>query len=459
MITLILYINIAILVYFFSLSIWYTLILFTAFPDLIKEYKQTEYGHLDQLMQHCTIPLSIIIPAFNEKMRIINSIYSILQSTYTNVNIIVVNDGSTDDTLNILINEFSLYEVPPVIRQSIPTQPIRQYYQSSRYKNLVVLDKLHSPTNNGADSDNAGLNAAVTPIVMTLDADTILEPTALEQMVYCYLSHKQCIAVGGAIYVLNGNKVEHGRVLTREISNQFIPALQAIEYLRSFTYGRAGLNYLSGALCYPGAFTLFETKAAKEFGGFNAKNYSYDAEIIIQFHQRLRQKKYPTHVRFSSTAVAWTNVPHSLSSYWEQRNRWQRGMLLSVFNHKSMFLNPKYGIVGLCTFPAFVLYEVFGPVIEFISYSLLAISLCLGIVSWATIGWYFLLAWCTLTLLTIATFCLSLSTLNIFKKPSDIIRSIWLISLEMFGFRQFKAACGFYGTIQFLFNRIRGKNL
>ena len=193
MITLILYINIAILVYFFSLSIWYTLILFTAFPDLIKEYKQTEYGHLDQLMQHCTIPLSIIIPAFNEKMRIINSIYSILQSTYTNVNIIVVNDGSTDDTLNILINEFSLYEVPPVIRQSIPTQPIRQYYQSSRYKNLVVLDKLHSPTNNGADSDNAGLNAAVTPIVMTLDADTILEPTALEQMVYCYLSHKQCI--------------------------------------------------------------------------------------------------------------------------------------------------------------------------------------------------------------------------------------------------------------------------
>ena len=448
-----------ILIYFFALSSWYLFILFAAFPDMIKTYQESKYCNLDQLMKQCSVPLSIIIPAYNEEKKILNSLYALLQNSYKNIRIIVVNDGSTDNTLALLTKEFSLIEIPPVINQTLKTSAIHHYYQSKTHETLVVIDKAHGPASNGADCNNAGLNAAVTPIIMTLDADTVVEPDAIVNILYSFLSHKHCVSVGGCIYISNDNLIDHGRLITKLMPKQFIPTLQCIEYFRSFTYARTGLNSLSGALCYPGAFSLFETQAAKEFGGFDTVNYSYDAEIIIKFHHQMRQMKYPTHVRFSSNAAAWTSVPDSLASFWRHRNHWQRGILLSICKHKTMLFNPQYGLVGLLTFPAYVLFDTFGPVIEFISYFLLALSLLFSIVSWQVIGWYLLLAWGYILLLTIATFYLSLMTFNTFNRFSDLMRTLWLVTLEMFGFRQFRAACCFYSTLQFVFNRLFRKNL
>ncbi|OGV47923.1 MAG: hypothetical protein A3F46_05820, partial [Legionellales bacterium RIFCSPHIGHO2_12_FULL_42_9] len=343
--------------------------------------------------------------------------------------------------------------------QTLQSSAIRHYYQSKRYENVVVIDKEHGPAGNGADCHNAGLNATTTPVMMTLDADTVLETDAIMLILYGYLSHKHCISAGGNIYILNGNQVKQGCLVTKTMPQKFIPALQCVEYLRSFTYGRAGLNSLSGALCYPGAFTLFETKAIKEFGGFDASNFSYDAEISLRFHHKMRQLKYPTHVRFISNAGAWTNVPNTLKSYWGQRNRWQRGMLLSACKHISLLFNPKYGIVGLFTFPAYVFFEVFGPVIEFIAYLLLILSAFIGAVSWSVIAWYLLLAWGYIILLTMGSLYLSLISYNTFHQFTTLIRVLWLATLEMLGFRQFRAFCCFYSTLEFIVNRLRGKSL
>ena len=457
--TAILFIGLMTLIYFAALAGWYTFLMLSAFPDIIRNYQEEKYGNLDQLMNNCTIPLTMVIPAFNEEKRILNCLYSILQSTYKNIRIIVVNDGSTDETLNILINEFSLVEVPPVINQMLPTSAIRHYYQSQRYKNLMVIDKDHGPAGNGADCHNAGLNATITPIMMTIDADTIVEPEGISNILYGFLSHRHCISAGGSLYVLNGNKIQHGQLVTKKIPSRFIPALQSIEYLRSFTYGRAGLNAFAGALCYPGAFTIFETKALKDFGGFDADNFSYDAEITIRLHHKMRQLKYPTHVRFVSNARAWTLVPDTLKAYWNQRNRWQRGMLLSACKHLSMLFNSNYGIVGLTSFPAYVIFEIFAPVIEFIAYVALILTLIFDLATWPVIGWYLLLAWGYITLITIATFYLSLLSINTFHRFFDLLRVIWLVTLEMLGFRQFRAFCCFYSTLQFMVNRLLGKNL
>lgn len=456
---IILHFNIGILIYFVALSSWYLLILFAAFPDMINAYQESKYGNLDRLMQKCTVPVTVIIPAFNEEKRILNSLYSLLQNNYANLRIIVVNDGSTDNMLHLLTQEFSLIEIPLVINQTLKASEIRHYYQSKRYENLMVIDKAHGPANNGADCHNAGLNAAVTPIVITLDADTVVEPNAIVNILYSFLSHKHCVSVGGSVYISNDNPIEHGRLLTKLMPKKFIPTLQCIEYFRSFTYARSGLNSLSGALCYPGAFSLFETQALKEVGGFDSVNFSYDAEIIIKLHHKMRQLHYPTHVRFISNAAAWTNVPQTLRTFWRQRNHWQRGMLLSIYKHKAMMFNPKYGIVGLVTFPAYVFFDTLGPVIEFLSYLLLGISLYLGIVSWPVVGWYFLLAWGYILLLTMASFYLSLMTFKTFNRFPDLIRTLWLVSIEMLGFRQFRAACCFYSTFQFMVNRLLGKNL
>jgi cellulose synthase/poly-beta-1,6-N-acetylglucosamine synthase-like glycosyltransferase len=451
--------NIAILIYFALLAGWYILILFAALPDIIKTYQESKYGHLDQIIKSSTIPITIIIPAYNEEKRILNCLYSILQSDYKNVHIIVVNDGSKDETLNVLIKEFKLFEIPPVIKIATPTAPIRHYYQSKQYSHLTVIDKVHGPANNGADCHNAGLNATATPIVITLDADTILEPDALTNMVYSFLAHKHCISVGGAIYILNGNEVSHGRLLTKKISKKYILAFQCIEYFRAFTYGRAGFNNLSGALCYPGAFTLFETKAVKEFGGFDTENYAYDSEITLKIHHNMRRLKYPTHVRFTSSSSAWTTVPSSWKAFWMQRNRWQRGMLLSAYKHKTMLFNPFYGLVGLVTFPAYVFFEILGPVVECSAYMLLGLSLLMGIASWQVVGGFILLAWGYILLLTIATFFLSLITSNTFYQFSNLLRVLWVVTVELFGFRQFRAACCFWATLQFFMNRLLGKTL
>lgn len=455
----ILYLNITILIYFAALAGWYTLLMFSAIPDMVSSYQEGKYGNLDQLMKKCSVPISIIIPAYNEEKKILNSLYSILQNNYKNIRIIVVNDGSTDETLTILIKEFSLIEVPPVINQTLQAEAIRHYYQSELYKNLVVIDKEHGPAGNGADCHNAGLNATTTPIMMTLDADTVLEPDAIMLILYSFLSHKHCISAGGSIYVLNENQVQDGRLVTKNMPNQFIPAIQCVEYLRSFTYGRAGLNNFSGALCYPGAFTVFETKAIKDFGGFDASNYSYDAEMTIRFHHKMRHLKYPTHVRFVSNARAWTTVPDSLKSYWGQRNRWQRGMLLSARKHITMLFNPKYGIIGLISFPAYILFEVLGPVIEFFAYLILISTVYIGLASWSVVGWYIFLSWGYIMLLTLGTFYLSLITYNTFHRFTHLTRVLWLVTFEMFGFRQFRAFCCFYSTLQFMVNRLLGKNL
>lgn len=457
MIHWIVFLNFFILIYYGLLSAWYTLTLLTAFPDMINTFREVELGNLDWLMQQSKVPITVIIPAFNERERVFNTIYSILQNEYKNTHIVLVNDGSTDNTMEILIEEFELYEVPPVILQKVPSSPIKHCYISEQYPQLMVIDKEHGPANNGADSNNTGLNAAATPLIMTVDADTIIEPDAISHLIYCYLSKRKCIAVGGTIYVLNENKVEHGKLLTRNFPHHFIEAIQGIEYYRSFSYGRAGLNTLSGALCFPGAFTLLEKKAASDFGGYDTHNFSYDAEITLKFHHYMRNRKYPTSVRFSSSPLAWTMVPSTLERFWEQRNRWQRGMLLSAWKHKRMFLNPKYGIVGLITFPSFIIFEIFSPVVEFMAYLLFIISLILKIVTWTDLFWFFALAWSFLTVISTVGFFLNMMTFKIYNKASDLVWIIVVIMLEMFGFRQYKALCCTYSTLQFLYNRLRGK--
>lgn len=457
MLDIIIFLNALILIYYLSLLSWYTLILLFSFPEIIKMHYEVKYGRVDKIMQKCTIPITAIIAVFNEKERVFNAIYSILNNNYKHVKIIIVNDGSTDNTLDLLINEFKLNIIPPVINCKLHTSKLRNYYQSSKYANLYLIDKEHGKYNNAADSHNMSLNAVTTPVVMTVDSDTVLEPDAIENILYDFLSNTHCVAIGGSIYLLNENEVVKGKLLTRKIPRKFITVFQCIEYLRSFSYGRAGLNLLSGALCYPGAFTLFETRAIKEFGGFDYTNFSFDAEITLNFHHKMRNRHYPTFLRFSPNAISWTVVPDSLRAYWRQRDIWQRGMLLSVFRHIGMLLNPRYGVVGLISFPAYILYEVFGPVIEFLAYILLIINVWFGIISFSDIGWLMFWAWGALMILTISSFYLSLITTNIFRNFSDIVRSIVVVTFEMLGFRQFKSACSAFGTLHFIWNRLRKK--
>lgn len=460
MATIFSYLNLSILIYFALLATGYTLFLLATFPEMIKKFKETAYGNIAWLINRDNLlPITVVIPAYNEENRILNALYSILQSDYKNVNIIVVNDGSKDNTMALLQKEFSLYEVPLVIKQTIETSKLLHQYKSKRFENLTVLDKEHSLANCASDAINVGLNACRTPVMLTVDSDTVLEPTALTRILFSFLSQPHCVAVGGSVYVINDNRLEHGKLLEKELPKKFIPAIQGLEYLRSFLYGRSGWNILGGALCYSGAFTLFETQALYEVGGYDAKNYSYDVDIIMKLHQQMQQKGYPHRLYYTPNAFAWTEVPSTLKSFWRQRNHWQRGMLRSVGAHKGMFFNPKFGIVGLLGFPVYVIFEVYGPVVEFTAYVLFVIGLFLGIVPLNVVIWFIILAWGYISLLSIATYFLNTITFNRFRKIQDAVRIVWLAFIEMFGFRQYRAMCCFFSTFQYFINRLLGKDL
>lgn len=428
-----------------------------AFLETIRSFKEAEYTNVETLInKKKLVPITVIMPAYNEQKRILNSALSVLQSVYQNLNFIIVNDGSTDETLALLTNTFLLYEVPPVIKQVLPTKPVRAYYKSKKYPNLVVIDKEHYGS---ADSVNVGVNACRTPLFITVDADTLLEPNSITRILFNFLTQAHCIAVGGGIYLLNECKIEKGKILSIRIPHNFVCGQQTCEYLRSFLYGRAGWNLFGGTHCYPGAFTLLEKKAVLEVGGYDIDNYSYDAEIILKLHEYMRRKKYPYKINYAINAFAFAEEPATFKAYWKQRNHWQRGLLRSVFRFKREFLNPKYGIVGLYTYPFFVLYEVFGPVIEFISYFLVLIAWYQGIINSYALLLFFILAWGYNAFLTMGCVLLNLLTFNIYRTFVDTINFLSLTILQMFGFRQFNALCCFFATIQYIYNRILNKPL
>lgn len=460
MLNIIVILTFAILAYFAVLNIWCFILLISCAPDILKKFKEATYGGIDQLIDHLDLmPITVVTPAFNEEHRILNMLYSGLNSDYKNTKFIVVNDGSTDGTLELLKKEFLLYEIPVASKQLIKTSKIKHYYQSERFKNLMVIDKEHSPWNCGADSINAGLNACQTPIMMTIDADTIVEPEALTRLIYTFLSHRHCVAVSGTVYCLNGNQVVHGKMLTHQLPKSFISASQALEHMRSFLYSRSGLNTFGGALCFPGAFTLFETELLHQMQAFDTQNFSYDAEITIKIHHFMRKHKYPYLVKHSSDAFCWTEMPPTWKAFWKQRDKWQRGMLRSAGKHLGMLFNPRYGIVGLLTFPLYIVFDIFGPVIEFVSLILFLICIYIQQINWYMLMWLLLLAWGFITYATLTVLFLNVISFNKYRKRSDVFRSIWLCFTEMLGFRQFRAINCTVSTLRYLINRILGKPL
>lgn len=445
-----------ILIYFIILSLGYTILLAASFFDIVKNFKVAENNNfIDQLNQSGLVPVTVIMPVYNAEIMVMDAILSALESNYKSLELIIVNDGSSDKTLQKLIARFELFEVAPVIKQVIKTAPVIAYYKSRIYPHLTVIDKEHYGS---ADTVNVGVNACRTPLYLTLDSDTVIEPQSITQLIYTFLSHPHCIAVGGAIYIQNECRIENGTILTKKIPSRFVTAQQTCEYLRSFLYGRSGWNKFGGTLCYPGAFTLYETQVVIESGGYDRDNYSYDVEIIMKLHAYMREHQYPYTIYYAPNAFAWCEEPDTLRRYWKQRNRWQRGMLRSVFRYKRLFFNYHYKMLGFLNYPFYLLFEVFGPIVEFISVFLVLVAWYLDIMNVYAVIIFFILACCFNVFLTTACILLNAITFNVYRTFLDAINMFSMSVVEMLGFHQYRAACCFFAFIQYSFNRLRGKS-
>lgn len=319
--------------------------------------------------------VSVLAPAHDEGATIVQSVRALLTLRYPSLEIVVINDGSSDDTLAILRERFDLTEVSPVFPAHVASAPIRGIHRSREHPALVVVDK----DNGGkADALNAGLDVATGELVCAVDADTLVEPDGLLDVVRPFVDHDDVVATGGTIRVANGSVVRAGRVMQPRAPRTFLPGVQVVEYLRAFLFGRLGWNRLGGNLIISGAFGMFRRAALVEAGGYQADTVGEDMELVVRLRRRAHEAGRRGRVEFVPQPVAWTEAPSTLRVLGRQRDRWHRGLGEVVWRHRECIGRPRYGTLGMVALPSFVVVELLGPVVEAAGLVVLFVGLATG---------------------------------------------------------------------------------
>ncbi|MBY0144939.1 glycosyltransferase [Neobacillus niacini] len=414
-------------VYMVIVIVFYSVILIISTIQLRKEYQLDRIqAYEDYMEEFNTRPVSIIVPAFNEEAGIIQSVRSLLSVNYPTYEIIVVNDGSTDQTLKKLIEHYDMKEISRVVRKQVHTKPIKTIYQSSILSNLFLVDK----ENGGkADALNVGLNFSHYPYFCSLDGDSVLEPDAfLKVMKPIIDSNEEVIASGGSVRIANGCEIKNGHILKIGLSDNPIVVMQIIEYLRAFLMGRIGLSRHNLLLIISGAFGVFSKHWSIEAGGYKTDTVGEDMELVVRIHRLLKERGVNKKIVYVPDPVCWTEVPEDTTILRRQRRRWHRGLFESLWTHRGLTFNPKYGSIGMISFPYFWIVEFLGPIIEFLGYIFMILCLFLGGVYIEFAILLFLLSCLYGSLFSMTAVLLEEWSLTKYPKVSDILK-LFLYSL------------------------------
>ncbi|WP_353893637.1 glycosyltransferase family 2 protein [Proteinivorax hydrogeniformans] len=373
--TIIHHYSIGMLIYFLMVNLFYITIIILSL-DRLKKFLKISGTDITAVSDY-TKPISILVPAYNERETIIDSIQSLLDLDYPKFEIIVVNDGSKDDTLQRVISFYNLRRVNVELNNQVPSEHVRGVYSSFDRPNLVVVDK----ENGGkADALNAGINVSRFPLFCAIDADSFIEKKALIKVAKPFQKYSETIASGGIVRIANGCKIENGQLVKASLPKKMVEKFQVIEYFRAFLTSRVGWESLNSLLIISGAFGLFKKSAVIKVGGYK-KTIGEDMELILRLHKEYIKEKIPYKISFASDAVCWTQAPDSLKGLKSQRLRWHRGLIDSMLKHKELLFNPRYGKVGMLSMPYFCLVEMLGPVIELVGYIILGLAIYYSVLS------------------------------------------------------------------------------
>jgi cellulose synthase/poly-beta-1,6-N-acetylglucosamine synthase-like glycosyltransferase len=358
----------------------------------ISEYvKRRQLRDYDTIARsELSVPVSLVIPAYNEVAVILESVRSLLRSHYAAFEVVVVNDGSTDGTLEVLMEEYNLMPDMRVPRARLDCKPVIGSYRSLRDDRLVVIDKQNGGSR--ADAMNAGLQYARYPLFLAVDADTLLDVDALPRLVREFQVRPETVALGGIVRIANGSTVEAGHVVEARTPRQLLVNLQIIEYLRAFLVGRTGWSRLGAILIVSGAFGIFRREDVIEAGGYDPGSFAEDAELVLRLHRYCREREREYRIGFIADPVCWTEAPSTLGALRSQRDRWQRGLLQVLWRYRDMIGRRRYGSVGLFALPYFLAFEAAGPVIEVTGYAVILTSLAFGWIPLALAALFFAVA-------------------------------------------------------------------
>lgn len=355
----------------------YVIMLVLALVELRKQYKLDKSEMDDDSIDiFHSRPVSIIVPAYNEEVGIVNTIQSLLSLQYSQTEVIVVDDGSIDNTKKIVMEQFKMRRIDRKFKEHLQTKAILEIYKSEVHHNLYLIVK----ENGGkADALNVGINFSKYPYFCSIDADSILEQTSLMRVMHpIAMSNEKVIAVGGNIRIANGQSVHLGSIFETNSSNGPIVSIQIVEYLRAFLMGRIALSKFNLVLIISGAFSVFAKKWAIEVGGYSTEIIGEDMELVLKLQRYIKENKLDKSIRFVPDPVCWTEAPQKLSVLRKQRRRWQQGLIESLWKHRDMLFNPKYGRVGFVSLAYYWIVEAIGPFIELGGYIYVIFAFFMG---------------------------------------------------------------------------------
>jgi cellulose synthase/poly-beta-1,6-N-acetylglucosamine synthase-like glycosyltransferase len=400
-------------------------------------------------------PVSVILPAFNEAAGIVASVRAILGSRHPDFEVVVVSDGSTDDTVDRLVAAFGLVPCTVPDHGPLDHQRVRTAWRSPLVSGLLVLE-----TDNGgkASALNAGVSAARGTLVACVDADCLLERDGLARATRPFIEAggDAVIAVGGSVRVANGRLWQAGRLNVTGRGPGLWPLVQTVEYLRAFAVARLGWSEIGAVTLVSGAFGVFRRDAVLWVGGYDRSTIGEDMELVVRLHRRHREAGRPCRIVALADPIAWTEVPHSLDVLRRQRTRWQRGALETLWRHRVMLVDPRYGRPGRIGLAAGVLCDVVVPVAETVGLVAMPLLWMTGALSPA--HWLAFLCLGTVTGVAHSMGALVFDELGMRRitRTRDLALLGAAALIENFGFRQLVAWWRVCATAQWLAGRGAG---
>lgn len=413
--------------------IYFMQLILSAFSlyDYVKKMHYSD--HKKYTVSTNMLPISVLVPAYNEESTIVDNIKSLLALTYSSYEIIVINDGSKDDTFKKIIEAYNLKEINQPIRYLIKTKKVRGIYKNHNIPKLTLIDK----ENGGkADALNVGINVSKYPVFTSIDADSMFESDSLVRVIMPFIEDNLTVAVGGIVRIVNGSKIKDGKVEAIGLPRNSLAMFQIVEYLRAFLTGRMGWNAIQCLLIISGAFGAFRKDVVMQVGGYSSNTIGEDMELVVKIHKYLRKNKFKYKIKFIPDPVCWTQAPEKIKDLRGQRRRWQIGLMDSLFRHKEILLNPKYGIIGLLGVPYFWIFEMLGPVIETLGYICIPLSYAFGLLN---TRYFILFLFSSIfygIILSIGAILLEEYTFSKYPSIKQILKLSWYGILENFGYRQ-----------------------
>lgn len=383
----------------------------------------------NELSNDYYVPVSILVPAHNEGVTIQATIRSLLALDYKLYEIIVVDDGSSDNTVQILRDAFRLQPIDRPIQRRVACRPAQAVYESRAWKVPITL--ITKENGGKADTLNMGINVAAYPYFVCIDADSVLQCDSLEKIVRPLLENAQVVAVGGAVRPCNGAEIETGRIIRYSMPKKLLACMQVLEYDRSFLASRILFDKFNGNIIISGAFGLFQKELVIQTGGYDPSTMGEDMELVVKLHVFCREHGLPYLIRYAADAICWTQVPEHLRDLCRQRRRWHIGLFQTMMKHRRILANLKYGAVSFVSYFYFLIYELFSPYIEVFGLLATVLAVAVDLINVPFMVAFFAVYVVYTAILSLTAFFARIHTVNLTLALSDVFKAVGLCAVEV----------------------------